>query len=66
MSTAPAGQLDRSKTGVAGLDDILSGGFLPHRMYLVDRNPGAGKTTLTLQYLMERVRRGEKGANDND
>jgi circadian clock protein KaiC len=51
---------ERSTTGVPGLDDILNGGFIPHRLYLVDGNPGAGKTTLSLQFLLEGVKRGEK------
>ena len=51
---------ERSKTGVAGLDDILNGGLLPHRLYLVDGDPGAGKTTLALQFLMEGAKRGER------
>ena len=33
----------RAKTGIAGLDGVLHGGFLKHRMYLVEGNPGAGK-----------------------
>ncbi len=50
----------RSKTGVPGLDNILNGGFIPHRLYLIDGDPGAGKTTLSLQYLLEGVKAGEK------
>lgn len=50
----------RSRTGVPGLDDILNGGLIPHRLYLVDGDPGAGKTTLSLQYLREGARVGEK------
>jgi circadian clock protein KaiC len=49
-----------SKTGVAGLDDILNGGFTPDRLYLIDGDPGAGKTTLALQYLLEGAKQGEK------
>ncbi len=49
----------RSKTGIPGLDEVLSGGFLPNRLYLIDGNPGAGKTTFALQYLLEGVRAGE-------
>src|SRR5437870_316033 len=49
-----------SSTGVPGLDDILKGGLIPHRLYLIDGDPGAGKTTLALQFLLEGVRRGEK------
>lgn len=49
----------RSATGVPGLDEVLHGGLIPGRLYLVDGEPGAGKTTLALQYLMEGARRGE-------
>ncbi len=49
----------RIQTGVEGLDDILGGGLTPHRLYLVEGIPGAGKTTLALQFLIEGVRRGE-------
>lgn len=52
---------DRSSTGIPGLDDILGGGFTRDRLYLVDGDPGAGKTTLALQYLLEGARGGEKG-----
>src|SRR4029078_900252 len=46
-------------TGIAGLDDILRGGLTPNRLYLIEGDPGARKTTLALQYLLEGVRRGE-------
>ena len=51
---------DRASTGIAGLDDVLQGGLIRGRLYLVDGNPGAGKTTLALQYLLEGVARGER------
>ena len=53
-------QVQRSTTGVPGLDDILNGGLLSHRLYLIDGDPGAGKTTLALQFLLEGVHAGEK------
>src|SRR6202035_2291540 len=53
-------QTERSQTGIQGLDDVLGGGFIPNRLYLLDGEPGAGKTTLALQYLMEGTRVGEK------
>jgi circadian clock protein KaiC len=53
-------QIERSRTGIAGLDDILGGGLLARRLYLLEGDPGAGKTTLSLQYLREGVRNGEK------
>jgi circadian clock protein KaiC len=53
-------QPSRARTGIAGLDDILDGGLISNRLYLLDGNPGAGKTTLALQYLLEGVRMGER------
>ena len=46
-------------TGIQGLDDVLSGGLTPNRLYLLEGVPGSGKTTLAVQFLMEGVRRGE-------
>lgn len=59
-SASGQAKVERSKSGVPGLDDILNGGFIPKRLYLLDGNPGAGKTTLSLQYLLEGVKAGEK------
>jgi circadian clock protein KaiC len=50
---------ERSQTGIPGMDDILNGGLIPHRLYLIDGDPGSGKTTLSLQFLIEGARRGE-------
>jgi circadian clock protein KaiC len=47
-------------TGVSGLDDVLRGGLPGARMYLVEGDPGAGKTTLALQFLREAVRLGQR------
>lgn len=48
-------------TGIAGLDHLLRGGLPSNRLYLVQGDPGVGKTTLALQFLMEGVSRGESG-----
>lgn len=53
-------QPTRSLTGVPGLDEVLHGGLIAERIYLLDGNPGAGKTTLALQYLLEGKRAGER------
>lgn len=50
---------NRSPTGVPGLDEVLHGGLIAGQLYLIDGEPGAGKTTLALQYLMQGVREGE-------
>jgi len=42
----------RVTTGVKGLDEMLSGGFLPGSMVLIRGAPGTGKTSLTLQFLI--------------
>src|SRR5687767_10993397 len=47
-------------TGIKGLDSILAGGFPQHRFYLIQGDPGVGKTTFGLQFLLEGARRGEK------
>lgn len=52
---------ERASTGVAGLDDVLGGGLPTKHLYLVEGNPGSGKTTLGLQFLMQGVRTDEKG-----
>lgn len=51
----------RLSTGISGLDDILRGGLARGYLYLVEGSPGAGKTTLALQFLIEGARRGESG-----
>src|SRR5687767_8566452 len=48
-------------TGIEGLDHILGGGFTANRIYLIEGDPGSGKTTLALQYLLEGRARGESG-----
>src|SRR5262245_11346975 len=47
---------ERAATGIAGLDDILRGGFTAGRLCLIEGVPGSGKTSLALQFLMEGVR----------
>jgi circadian clock protein KaiC len=47
-------------TGITGFDTILAGGLPSRRMYLLQGDPGAGKTTLALQFLLEGVRAGER------
>ena len=53
--------IPRARTGIAGLDEILGDGLPANHLYLIDGAPGAGKTTLALQFLLEGVRHGERG-----
>jgi circadian clock protein KaiC len=57
----PPSDGQRTPTGIEGLDDILGGGVTANRLYLVEGTPGTGKTTFSLQFLLEGVRRGEPG-----
>lgn len=47
-------------TGIKGLDDVLQGGLTRGHLFLVEGEPGAGKTTLAIQFLQEGARRGER------
>lgn len=52
--------LPRIETGVDGLDAILSGGLPGGQMYLIEGDPGTGKTTLAMQFIMAGVKHGSK------
>lgn len=52
---APHASRDPVRTGIPGLDDVLGGGLTPGRLYLVEGAPGAGKTTLAMQFLLAGV-----------
>jgi circadian clock protein KaiC len=56
---ADGGEQQRLATGSEGLDLVLHGGFPANRLYLVEGDPGTGKTTMALQFLLEGARRGE-------
>ena len=49
----------RHPTGLPGLDEVLHGGLIPQRAYLVRGGPGTGKTTLGLHFLAAGVAKGE-------
>jgi circadian clock protein KaiC len=50
----------RVSSGVDGLDEILQGGLTPDRIYLLEGNPGTGKTTLALSFMLQGAKLGEK------
>jgi circadian clock protein KaiC len=51
---------DRLSTGVPGFDEVLHGGFIPGRAYLVRGQSGTGKTTLGLHFLKAGAEAGKK------
>jgi KaiC/GvpD/RAD55 family RecA-like ATPase len=51
----------RIKTGIDGLDELLQGGLLSERVYLLSGPPGSGKTTFCVQYLAQGAAIGEVG-----
>ncbi|MGH8318124.1 MAG: ATPase domain-containing protein [Steroidobacteraceae bacterium] len=51
---------DLCPSGVDGLDQVLGGGLPRNCLHLVQGDPGSGKTTLALQFLLEGIRRGEQ------
>ncbi|HEX4157707.1 MAG TPA: ATPase domain-containing protein [Rhizomicrobium sp.] len=53
--------LPKASTGVAGLDDVLQGGLARNRLHLLEGSPGAGKTTIALQFLLAGAEKGERG-----
>ena len=59
-STTAAQPIQRVSTGVKGLDDILQGGLPVGEMYLLEGDPGTGKTTVSMQFLFDGAAKGEK------
>ncbi|WP_426234185.1 ATPase domain-containing protein [Pseudomonas sp. TWP3-2] len=50
----------KAATGIEGLDDILAGGLSRGHVFLLEGEPGTGKTTVALQYLLAGSRAGER------
>jgi circadian clock protein KaiC len=50
---------NRISTGLKGLDKLIDGGFKQGSINLVTGNPGSGKTTMSMQFLMEGLKIGE-------
>jgi len=53
--------MDKVKTGIVGLDEMLEGGFPENHQIFLCGGPGTGKTTLALEYLYHGAKQGEKG-----
>ena len=51
----------RVESGIPGLDDLIEGGYPENFIILVSGPSGTGKTTFCMQFLIEGVKKGEKG-----
>lgn len=61
LSSSPRASANAISTGVPGLDYVTAGGYTRASLHLIEGAPGAGKTTLGLQFLIEGVAQGESG-----
>jgi circadian clock protein KaiC len=59
MTDSVSDPASQARFGVVGLDDILVGGLERDRVYLLEGNPGTGKTTAAMAFLLEGARQGE-------
>src|SRR6187402_1077101 len=50
----------KAGTGILGLDDVLAGGLSRGHVFLLEGNPGTGKTTMALRFLLQGAEEGEK------
>ncbi|MFW6000066.1 MAG: ATPase domain-containing protein [Halorubrum sp.] len=50
---------ERASTGIAGLDEVLSGGLIATRSYMVRGQAGSGKTILSFHFLQQGIAEGE-------
>jgi len=53
--------MDRVKTGIAGMDEMLNGGIPAGRHVAVYGGPGAGKTSFCFEFLYRGAKAGENG-----
>ncbi len=51
----------RIRTGIPGFDELIQGGLVPNRVYIVAGPPGSGKSTFGVQFLVQGAKEGERG-----
>jgi KaiC/GvpD/RAD55 family RecA-like ATPase len=51
--------MNRVSTGIYGLDEMLEGGLIPKRPYVITGPPGSGKTTSGIHFLIEGIKNDE-------
>jgi circadian clock protein KaiC len=60
MAAHGGGSNGRLSTGIEGLDEVLDGGLIPRRAYMVRGEPGVGKTAVGLHFLAAGRAAGER------
>jgi len=60
LSTSTALLSEKAATGIEGLDDILNGGLSRGHVFLLEGQPGTGKTTMALHFLRAGAEAGER------
>ncbi|HKK83159.1 MAG TPA: ATPase domain-containing protein, partial [Atribacterota bacterium] len=53
-------ETNKISTGVAGLDEILKGGLIPRKSYLIKGGPGTGKSSFGYHFLERALKDGEE------
>jgi KaiC/GvpD/RAD55 family RecA-like ATPase len=51
----------RIRTGISGFDELVQGGLVAQRVYIIAGPPGSGKTTFGIQFLIQGAKEGERG-----
>ncbi len=51
----------RIRTGIPGFDELVQGGLVAQRVYIIAGPPGSGKTTFGIQFLLQGAKEGERG-----
>jgi len=59
MTVSDQTEYARISTGTAGFDDLVEGGLIEDRLYILSGPPGSGKTTFSAQFITEGARQGE-------
>lgn len=54
-------KLERTSTGIPGLDKLMEGGFVKNSVNMVTGGTGVGKTIFGLQYIWAGLKKGEPG-----
>ncbi|MCK4758004.1 MAG: circadian clock protein KaiC, partial [Thermoplasmata archaeon] len=53
--------MERIKTGIFGLDQLIEGGMRDNSAVVIVGSSGTGKTTFGIQFLMHGIENGEQG-----